>query len=184
VTAADTRELTHKRLTIVDFNQQPQAGNDAVPILLLHGGSPSERQILIRQLSSMSVGFRLVELSAMDPSHSGGDACDAAKFLEEFSTRMLSVTKKDQEVLQCVLEGRTNKSIAMHLDLSERAIELRKASLMKKLRARSHTELVRLITRFDTLKQYITEQSSNAPIQSESQCAFVPAVPALSSVSD
>ena len=149
----------------MDFNQTPSQDDDVRPVLLLHGGSPSARQILIRQLSSMSIGFRLVEFSNVDPpSDCDGDGCGVVEFLEDFSARMLNVTRKDREVLHCVLEGRTNKSIAMHLDLSERAIELRKASLMKKLNARSHTELVRRITKYFTLQRYIAERTIDAPV--------------------
>lgn len=59
------------------------------------------------------------------------------------------LTTKDREVLDLLLEGIPNKSIAMKLSVTERAIEMRRANLMKKLQARSHAELIRLVTRYE-----------------------------------
>ena len=172
----------------MDLKLRLDQDDDARPVLLLHGGSPSARQVLMRQLNSMGNGFRLVEFSTDDRSpHSDEDdidGCDVLAFLMEFSDRLLSVTKKDREVLYYVLAGKTNKAIAIQLDLSERTIELRKASLMKKLNASSHTDLVRRITKFDTLMRYIAYRTHGAPLQSKSMDTRLPTAPMLNPISD
>lgn len=71
------------------------------------------------------------------------------KAWDEIGERFRALTVKDREVLELLLEGLPNKSIAQRLSVTERAIEMRRAGLMKKLRARSHAELIRLVTRYE-----------------------------------
>lgn len=63
---------------------------------------------------------------------------------ENLRTRMASLTGKEREVLALIQEGRANKEIAALLELTPRAIEMRRASLMRKLGAGSLPELLRL----------------------------------------
>jgi two-component system, LuxR family, response regulator FixJ len=58
--------------------------------------------------------------------------------------RLALLSEGERAVLDCVLEGRSNKDIASQLGLSNRTIEDRRARLMKKMGARSVAELVRL----------------------------------------
>lgn len=64
----------------------------------------------------------------------------------EFQQRLASLTDKERETLTFVREGAPNKAIAMRLNITERAVEMRRASLMKKLDAHSLAELIRLVT--------------------------------------
>ena len=68
--------------------------------------------------------------------------------------RVAKLTIKDREVLDLLMECLPNKVLAMRLGITERAVEMRRASLMKKLEVRSLTELVRLVTRFAIVQQY------------------------------
>ncbi len=138
---------------------------DHEPVLLLHGGSSAARQILLRHLRSTRIGFRLIELPAdWSPSAFEEECREVSEFLREFGVRISSLTRNERLVLQCVLDGQTNKSISLQLDLSERTIELRKASLMKKLNTSSHTELVCRITKFQTLQRYLAHQTAVEPV--------------------
>lgn len=60
------------------------------------------------------------------------------------SKRIAVLNNRDQETLQMIQAGETNKSIAAKLLLSERAVEMRRSSLMKKLQVNSVAELVDL----------------------------------------
>jgi len=51
---------------------------------------------------------------------------------------------RDRETLALVQEGLTNKAIASRLQLTERAVEMRRSSIMRKLRVRSLAELIEL----------------------------------------
>jgi FixJ family two-component response regulator len=62
----------------------------------------------------------------------------------EIHDRVSTLSSRDRETLELVLEGATNKAIAARLFLSERAVEFRRARLMKKLEVRSLAELMEL----------------------------------------
>ncbi len=63
---------------------------------------------------------------------------------EAIRSRFRSLTAIEREVLRLIMEGRPNKAIANHLAITPRAVEMRRANLMKKLGARSIVEMMRL----------------------------------------
>jgi two-component system, LuxR family, response regulator FixJ len=54
------------------------------------------------------------------------------------------ITPGERDVLELLIEGKSNKTIAAELNLSVRTIEVRRAKLMKKMEAESLAELIRL----------------------------------------
>jgi FixJ family two-component response regulator len=58
--------------------------------------------------------------------------------------RFRRLTEKERAVLDLIKAGRPNKAIATCLDITPRAVEMRRASLMKKLGVGSLVELLRL----------------------------------------
>ncbi len=73
--------------------------------------------------------------------------------LEEYRARFESLTDKEREVLEMIRDGRPNKEIATRLDVTPRAVELRRASLMRKLGVSSLPELLRLTIGLDALPE-------------------------------
>jgi two-component system response regulator FixJ len=61
----------------------------------------------------------------------------------ELASRLASLSQREQQVLQGLLEGRTNKEIARAFDLSPRTVEVYRAKLMTKMQAANISELVR-----------------------------------------
>ncbi len=59
-------------------------------------------------------------------------------------TRYDTLTPDEKDVLRLTLEGKPDKAIALKLDLSLRTIQLRRASVMRKMNAHSRAELIRL----------------------------------------
>ncbi len=70
---------------------------------------------------------------------------DFAQLQERFET----LTPREQEVMMIVITGRPNKQIAAELKLSEMTVKIHRSQLMRKMRAKSLVELVRMV---DTLK--------------------------------
>ena len=62
----------------------------------------------------------------------------------DLQARLDSLTPREREVMDCVVRGLANKVIAMDLDLSQRTVEIHRARVMEKMRARSLAELVRM----------------------------------------
>jgi two-component system, LuxR family, response regulator FixJ len=63
--------------------------------------------------------------------------------------RLERLTPGERSVLRSLLDGRSNKSIAEQLDLSVRTIEVRRAKVMKKMKADSLARLIRLTLEAD-----------------------------------
>jgi DNA-binding NarL/FixJ family response regulator len=58
-----------------------------------------------------------------------------------------SVTAREREIIQLIAEGQSNKEVASTLGISVKTIESHRASIMKKLRLRSVSDLVRYAIR-------------------------------------
>ena len=63
---------------------------------------------------------------------------------EAVRRRFHALTAKEREVLEMIKDGQPNKAISAALSLSTRAVELRRAGLMKKVGARTLAELLRM----------------------------------------
>jgi FixJ family two-component response regulator len=65
---------------------------------------------------------------------------DIAQVKERFET----LTPREQEVLMIVITGRPNKQIAAELTLSEMTVKIHRSQMMRKMRAKSLVDLVRM----------------------------------------
>ena len=65
--------------------------------------------------------------------------------LAELQQRMESLTNKEREVLELMIQGKANKTMATILDVSLRTIENRRRSIFSKFGANSVAELVALV---------------------------------------
>lgn len=60
-----------------------------------------------------------------------------------------SLTPRERQVMDLVVQGHANKVIASRLDLSQRTVELHRAKVMDKMEASSLAQLVRIATRIE-----------------------------------
>lgn len=67
-----------------------------------------------------------------------------ASLVGELQQRFSSLTAREQEVLPYVITGRPNKQIAGQLNLSEMTVKVHRGQIMRKMRARSLVDLVRM----------------------------------------
>src|SRR5439155_16985452 len=70
---------------------------------------------------------------------------EARRKTADADTRLAALTPKEREVLELIAAGKTNREMAEALGLSVRAVEDRRARLMKKVNAGSVAEVVRLL---------------------------------------
>ena len=67
-------------------------------------------------------------------------------YFAALAARISRLGQRDQETLALIQAGKSNKSIAASLLLTERAVEMRRSTIMRKLQVHSLAELVELIT--------------------------------------
>lgn len=79
--------------------------------------------------------------------------------------RFDSLTDKEREVLALVRAGMPNKEIAARLDLTPRAVEMRRSGMMRKLGADSLPELLRIALTFEETTDLVapSERPEDAP---------------------
>jgi FixJ family two-component response regulator len=61
--------------------------------------------------------------------------------------RVDSLTPREREVMEMVVEGKANKVIAIDLGLSQRTVEIHRARVMSKMEADSVSQLVQMVMR-------------------------------------
>jgi two-component system response regulator FixJ len=67
--------------------------------------------------------------------------------LQQFKTRLGTLTERERQVLDGIIAGEPNKVIARNLNISPRTVEIYRAKLMGKLQVSSVSELVRWAVR-------------------------------------
>lgn len=71
-------------------------------------------------------------------------AVDAAAAHMRVVRRIESLTAREKQVLDLIMEGSSNKVIAQSLEISPRTVEIYRANVMSKMRADSLSELIRM----------------------------------------
>ena len=121
--------------------------NLAVVIITGHGDVP----VAVRAMKAGAVDFvekpfteetiletvkTALEQSAKPKRHAGGS--------EEGVSRLDQLTPREREVLEGLVAGLPNKTIAYDLGISARTVEVHRARVMEKMQARSLSALVRI----------------------------------------
>ena len=74
---------------------------------------------------------------------------------QEIERRIDSLTPREREVMEGILEGKLNKIIAYDLDVSVRTVEVHRAHVLSKLGARNSSELVRMALSTDRYRDWL-----------------------------
>ncbi|MGY8771364.1 MAG: response regulator transcription factor [Pirellulales bacterium] len=142
---------------ILDAGMEPQSSLDLYRLLLKEGKRLPV--IFVANDSDVSTAVAAVKLGAIEflekPVQSRTWAQQITKAFaldttwREQAVRFLtleqqfnSLTTREKETLDLVVQGETNKSMAAKLFISERAIKMRRANIMNKFKVRSIAELL------------------------------------------
>jgi FixJ family two-component response regulator len=66
---------------------------------------------------------------------------------EEIKGRLSTLTSREKQVLQLVVQGKTSKAVAAELGISQRTVDVHRARIMNKMGTTSTTKLVRMVLR-------------------------------------
>jgi two-component system response regulator FixJ len=72
------------------------------------------------------------------------EAMDASSRRLRVLRRIESLTARERQVLEMIMDGASNKQIASGLSISPRTVEIYRANVMSKMRADSLSELIRM----------------------------------------
>ena len=123
--------------------------NLSVPIIFVtgHGEVPmAVKAMKAGAIDFIQKPFRDQEL--IDRVHAAlekdAEARVKASEIQAINAKMQTLTARETEVMQLVVDGKANKEIAFDLGLSPRTVEIHRARVMSKMGAGSLAELVRL----------------------------------------
>lgn len=122
----------------------------ALPVVMVSGHADVRSAVEAMTLGAVTLlekPFRLDELLAHVRKALEKDAAERAARQQtaDADARLAALTAKEREVLELIAAGRTNREMADALGLSVRAVEDRRARLMKKVNAGSVAELIKLL---------------------------------------
>jgi FixJ family two-component response regulator len=147
-------DLRMPGMTGVELQQKLADDGLSIPIVVVSGHADVRTAVEVMTLGAVTLlekPFRLDELLTHLRRALEIDAANRARSARHADTdaRLAALTPKEREVLDAVAAGRTNREIAEQLGLSVRAVEDRRARLMRKVQARTVAELVQLLARRD-----------------------------------
>lgn len=136
-------------LSGLDLQAELAKINNAIPIIFItgHGDVPmSVRAMKAGAIDFLTKPFRDGELldavaAALELDRKRRAE---AKSLLELQTLFNALTSREREVMKFVVDGLLNKQIAHELVLSEITVKIHRGNVMRKMRARSLADLVRM----------------------------------------
>jgi FixJ family two-component response regulator len=127
-----------------------------IPIIIVTGHA--EVPIAVRAMKAGAVDFiekpfsdqvllDCIRRALQRDSESRGDQLRR----EAIAVRIRTLTPRETEVMEKVVEGNSNKMIAAQLGVSRKTVEAHRAGVMKKMEAQSVADLVRMVTEYQSL---------------------------------
>ncbi|MDH5392849.1 MAG: response regulator FixJ [Gammaproteobacteria bacterium] len=134
----------------LDLQQRLKKQNSKVPVIIVTGHADVPMAI-----QAMKVGaFDFIEkpysdqllLERIQCAIEQDDCFKKQKNIsDEINQRIDSLTPREKEVMALVVGGHSNKSIAKELGVSIKTVEVHRGNLMSKMKAKSLSELVRIV---------------------------------------
>ena len=151
----------------LELQERLVARGDSLPVIIITGFA--DIPMAVRAMQAGAITFLEKPCADQELWQSIQAALDSEEQAEskrqkraDVITRRESLTPAEVDVLERILAGKPNKQMAAELGVGLRTVELRRATLMKKMRTDSLPELVQLvlIAEGKSPKSHTGEQSS------------------------
>ena len=147
-------DLRMPDLSGLDVIQELAARGTEVPVVMISGHGDIPAAVSAMKAGAVDFLEKPYPGSALLESVRKALARDEQQRTEGASRRQLveryeSLSPDEKQVLELTAAGKPDKAIALALDLSLRTIQLRRASVMRKMQARSRAELIGMAHRLD-----------------------------------
>ena len=134
-------------LSGIEVQQKLSEEKIEIPLIMVSGQADVRMAVEVMSRGAMTFLEKPLQLEEVIPQIRRALEVDAARRTARLrqaanEAQLAQLTPKEREVLEFISAGKTNKQIAAELHLSIRAVEDRRARLMKKLGVRSVAELV------------------------------------------
>jgi FixJ family two-component response regulator len=136
-------------LSGLDFQREMARSSNQLPVIFItaHG----DIQMSVQAMKSGAIEFLTKpfrDQDLLDAIQVGLERdrirkADTATIIE-LQARFANLTPGEQEVMMLVVSGRLNKQIAAELDVSEITVKVRRVKVMRKMKAKSLAELVKM----------------------------------------
>ena len=70
---------------------------------------------------------------------------EALRYKERLQERIASLTPRELEIMDMMIDGNANKVIAIELDISQRTVEIHRSRVMQKMGTHSLAQLVQMV---------------------------------------
>lgn len=133
----------------LDLQKELKARNIDLPTIFITGHGDVQMSVTAMKegaVDFLEKPFRNCDLLAgIEAALARQDAQNAQMARRaEANDRCRSLTPREREVMEYIVQGEPNRTIATHLGVSVRTVEVHRAKVMEKMRADSLPDLVRL----------------------------------------
>jgi FixJ family two-component response regulator len=147
-------DLRMPELSGLDVLEELAARNIEVPIVMISGHGDIPAAVSAMKAGAVDFLEKPYHGSALIESVRKALARDeeqraAGATRRQLAERYEALSPDEKQVLELTAAGKPDKAIALALDLSLRTIQLRRASVMRKMQARSRAELIGMAHRLD-----------------------------------
>ena len=139
-------------MTGLELQEELRRRQIRLPVIFItgHGDVP----MAVRAVRNGALDFfekpfphqRLIE-TVHQAVHQDADARAERREMERISQRMKGLSPREAEVMDLLVRGQPNKAVAKRLGISVRTVEVHRAAVMHKTRAKSLVDLVDMVTR-------------------------------------
>lgn len=145
----------------LEFQRELANANEKIPIIFItgHGDIPmSVRAMKAGAVEFLTKPFRDQELLDAIQSAIADDRARREKdeALAELRDRLASLTDRERQVLEILVQGQLNKQIGATIGTTESTVKAHRAQIMRKMRAASLADLIRMAQRLQIGNEALT----------------------------